>query len=195
MKNNTLKKILVFSMLVVAVLACAALFVVVIDVVRKDSGIISDIDMSSDHIDGEEADQNTTDTADSSDDLVTDDNVFTFSEADRKYYNTDTLIKVNTFDYYSDSITGLSDTMYTEEEMYRVLEEKGAEFAGTCGMPLDEYQDAMNRKWTDCTEYDQEVITTDFSLSEKYHYTDIVETMKILSRHEGVYLYDIGETT
>ena len=117
------------------------------------------------------------------------------SEEEKLLYGTETLKKVNLFDYYTDSITGLSDTMYSEEEITKVLKEKGAKFTGMPGMPLEEYRQAMERQWTDCTEYGRKVISAGFSLTKAYHYDEIVDVLKILSRYEGVYLYDIGETT
>lgn len=106
-----------------------------------------------------------------------------------------TLETVNSFDYFTDSITGISNTQYTVEELRTAIAERGATFGGTPGMPVEEYRAAMEYKWTDCTQYGIEPEKIDFSLTDKYRYKDLENILKILSGYEGVYLYDIGRTT
>lgn len=110
-------------------------------------------------------------------------------------FSTDTLGKVNNFDYFTDSVTGVSDTQYTEEELEAAIKERGATYGGTPGMPVEEYRAAMERLWIDCTQYGSNIELIDFSLTKKYRYSELESILGKLSRYEGVYLYDIGRTT
>ncbi|MCR5324696.1 MAG: hypothetical protein K6E85_15675 [Lachnospiraceae bacterium] len=107
----------------------------------------------------------------------------------------ETLVKVNNFDYFSDSVTGVTDKQYTVEELEAAIKERGATFGGTPGMPVEEYKEAMAREWIDCTQYGSEPEFIDFSLTKEYRYADLENILMNLSRYDGVYLYDIGIST
>lgn len=106
----------------------------------------------------------------------------------------ETIDKVNSLDYFVLSSTGLTSEAYSKTEISERIADY-ARFEGNPGMPVAEYAEAMNAKWEDCTDYenDPEVICLD--ISESYTYDNLVEMMVKLSAYDGVYLYKIGETT
>lgn len=109
----------------------------------------------------------------------------------------DTLKYVNEFDYYSDSVTGLTKESYTRKEIEDRLKDYGT-FDGPMGMPVKEYKEAMNAKWVDVTKYEnqrKDPRTVELDLDKKYTYDDLVSFMEALSDREGVYMFDIGSTT
>ena len=108
---------------------------------------------------------------------------------------TETLKKVNSFDYFTDSVTGISSKKWSKSTVKNNIANFSAQFSGPNGMPLEEYKAAMEQVWTDCTVYNREPEKIDFSLTKSYTYNDLIKFMKLLSRYEGVYLYDIGCTT
>ena len=106
-----------------------------------------------------------------------------------------TVKSVNRFDYFEDSVTHITNEAYTREEINKLIEPYGT-FDGPMGMPVEEYKEAMDYKWTDCTEYKKKAPTNiTIDLTKKYRYSTLVNIMKKLSRIDGVYLFDIGETT
>ncbi|MCR5331573.1 MAG: hypothetical protein K6E62_10380, partial [Lachnospiraceae bacterium] len=108
---------------------------------------------------------------------------------------TKTIETVNSFDYFTDSVTQVTDTQFTEEELKEAIESFGSTYTGTPGMPVGEYKEAMEYKWVDLTEYGIEPEHIDFSITEKYRYEKLEEFLRILSRYEGVTLFDIGRST
>ena len=109
-------------------------------------------------------------------------------------YETETLRKVNTFDYYSDSISTLSEEPMTADEISAAIKKYGT-YLGTPGMSDKLYRDAMSQKWEDATDRKHEFKPISFSLTKRYTYDDLVNVMKKLSRIEGVNLYVIGKST
>ena len=103
----------------------------------------------------------------------------------------------NTFDYFSDSVTGLTSKSYTRKEIEELIKDYGS-FTGPMGMPVNEYKEAMNAKWIDCTRYEKwgkSFTKFELDVSKAYTYDRMVYYMEKLSCIEGVYLFDIGETT
>ncbi len=109
-------------------------------------------------------------------------------------YETETLRKVNTFDYYSDSISTLSEDSMTAEEISAAIKKYGT-YLGAPGMSDKLYRDAMSQKWEDATDRKHEFKPISFSLTKRYTYDDLVNVMKKLSRIDGVNLYVIGKST
>ncbi|MBP5331675.1 MAG: hypothetical protein J6Y89_07465 [Lachnospiraceae bacterium] len=105
-----------------------------------------------------------------------------------------TLVTANSFDYYADSVTGLTDESYTTDEINRLLKDYGV-FEGPAGMPVEEYKEAMEQEWTDATVYNKKVQKIAINITKSYTYSKIVSFLKILSHRDGVYLFDIGSTT
>ena len=119
--------------------------------------------------------------------------VFSSAALDRTK-STDTLKTVNSFDYYSDSITGCSSDKMSVSAIKKSISAFNANFTGPDGMPVKEYKAAMEQIWTDCTVYNSEPEKISFSLTQTYKYDELVSIMKKLSRYPGVYLYDIGSS-
>ena len=113
---------------------------------------------------------------------------------DDTVYETETLRQVNTFDYYADSISTLSDEPMTKDEISVAIKKYG-EYLGTPGMSDKLYREAMSQKWEDATDRKHEFKPVSFSLTKSYTYDDLVDVMKKLSRIEGVNLYIIGKST
>lgn len=108
-----------------------------------------------------------------------------------------TVATANSFDYVSDSVTGLSTEMLSREEIETLMKDYG-KFDGPMGMPFEEYKEAMSAKWTDCTRYRLWGKTTkdiNIDLTRAYTYDHLIRFMSYLSGREGVYLFDIGETS
>lgn len=106
----------------------------------------------------------------------------------------ETLKKVNSFDYYNDSISTLSDKRYSPQEIGELIADYGT-FIGAPGMSDKLYRKAMEQEWTDLTDYKHAYSKTTLDLSKKYTYNDLAFIMKKLSRIDGVYMYRIGEST
>lgn len=104
-----------------------------------------------------------------------------------------TLRLMKKHDYVAESTTGLSD----EQLPFAELRERVAEYGmiHTPGMPYEEYVEAMNQEWIDVTDYDGEPEKITVDITETMNYDNYVETLKKLSRYDGVYLYQIGKST
>ncbi|MGB4661056.1 MAG: M14 family metallopeptidase, partial [Mobilitalea sp.] len=63
------------------------------------------------------------------------------------------------------------------------------------GMPYAEYKDAMEYEWKDCTDYKTKHTKITLDIKKTMNYSTYVNTLKRLSRYEGVYLYKIGKST
>ena len=107
---------------------------------------------------------------------------------------TATLRIVNHFDYYSDSISTLSEEPMTRKEISDAIAKYG-KFIGPLGMPDDLYREAMEQKWEDATDRKNSFEPVDFDLNGRYTYNSMVNILKNLSRIDGVNLYKIGEST
>ena len=109
-------------------------------------------------------------------------------------YATKTLQMINTFDYYTHSVSPLSEKQMTKKQISKAIEKYGT-FTGGSGMPDDLYREAMEQKWEDMTDYKNKYETILFNIGNSYTYNNLVSIMKKLSRIDGVYLYKIGKTT
>lgn len=103
-----------------------------------------------------------------------------------------TLEEVNSFDFLTDSCTGLSTRELSTAEITKKLASYGTFTGG--GMPYSEYSEAMEQEWTDCTVYGKTPSAVKVDINTAYKYSDLVNIMESLSQYEGVYLYDIGDT-
>lgn len=104
-----------------------------------------------------------------------------------------TLEEMKKHDYFEESITGIS----TEKIDDKILKENLKQFGELIskGMPTIEYKNAMNYQWQDMTEYNKEPILISIDISKVMNYNAYVQTLKELSRYDGVYLYKIGKST
>ena len=111
------------------------------------------------------------------------------------YLSTPTLRDANTFDYIADSVINPDEKMKSADKIADELKKNyGCRYLTSIpGMPLDEYKEAFSYLWKNCT-VKKKPIELSLDISEKYSYDTIVKYMKALSRYEGVYLYQIGET-
>ena len=105
-----------------------------------------------------------------------------------------TIKVVNSFDYFSDSVTDINKEQMTLKELKNDISQYGT-LVGNIGMTTKDYKETMNYKWKDCTEYEKQYDDINIDLNESYTYENLVEMMKKLSRIDGVYLYKIGEST
>ncbi len=104
-----------------------------------------------------------------------------------------TLAKMATIDYYADSVSELSDTQLSVNEIKKLISKYG-KFDGNPGMPVEEYRAAMEYHWIDYTVYNKEPSAVSIDIAAAHTYDDYVKIMRQLSRYEGVYLYEIGFT-
>ncbi|MCR5830090.1 MAG: hypothetical protein K6F93_07085 [Lachnospiraceae bacterium] len=109
-------------------------------------------------------------------------------------FETETLKVVNHFDYYADSVSNLSDTPLTSQEIASSFGRFGS-YIGNPGMPDSLYKEAMDQKWEDVTDRKNTYTPVDFNIEERYTYKSIVNIMRQLSRIDGVNMYKIGKTT
>lgn len=108
-------------------------------------------------------------------------------------YRSSTLKKMSTYDYAGKSVTGIS----TKKESVKNLQAKLKSFGtlyGT-GMPYEEFRNAMSYEWQDATQYDKKTSKITVDITKSMDYNTYVNTLKQLSRYEGVYLYIIGKST
>jgi len=115
-------------------------------------------------------------------------------QVSQEVFETETLKKVNHFDYYTDSVSTLSETPLTSKEISDNIAKYGT-FLGTPGMPDYLYREAMEQKWEDCTDRKKEFEPITFSLKKAYTYNSLVAILFNLSRIDGVNLYKIGRST
>ncbi|MBQ6090121.1 MAG: hypothetical protein IJL07_02525 [Lachnospiraceae bacterium] len=116
------------------------------------------------------------------------------SESEDSVFETETLKIVNHFDYFTDSISPLSEKAMSKSEITKALAPYG-KYLGTPGMPVYAYRDAMEQKWEDVTERDKKFTGVEIDLEKRYTYNSLVSIMKKLSRIDGVNLYKIGKST
>lgn len=104
-----------------------------------------------------------------------------------------TLELMKTIDYVASSVTGLSDKQLD----LNILNKEMAQYGKIKydGMPYEEYKNAMNYSWEDLTEYDETIEKITIDITKTIDYSQYVEYLKLLSRYEGVYLYQIGKST
>lgn len=105
----------------------------------------------------------------------------------------ETLITMSQFDYVGDSVTGISKKKQSVATLQKKVNKYGTLYFE--GMPYNEYKHAMEYQWTDCTVYNKEPVNLTIDITKTMDYNKYVNTLKKLSRYEGVYLYKIGEST
>ena len=109
-------------------------------------------------------------------------------------YATETLRMINTFDYYSHSVSTVSEKALTAKEISAAMKNYGT-YIGSSGMPDDLYREAMEQKWEDVTDRKNKYETVSFNIKDRYTYNSLVNVMRQLSRIEGVSLYKIGKSS
>ena len=97
------------------------------------------------------------------------------------------------YDYVGNSVTQVSTKKLSIKELQKQVNKYGTLVRD--GMPYKEYVEAMSYQWKDCTDYKSkpEKITVD--ITKTMDYKTYVDTLKKLSRYDGVYLYKIGKST
>ncbi len=116
------------------------------------------------------------------------------TEEEAVVYATETLRMINTFDYYTHSVSPLSEEPLTSKEISQKLQKYGT-YLGTPGMPDALYREAMEQKWEDATDRKNKYETITFDLKSRYTYNSLVNIMVNLSRIDGVNLYRIGKSS
>ncbi|NLP33912.1 MAG: hypothetical protein GX359_01810 [Clostridiales bacterium] len=104
-----------------------------------------------------------------------------------------TLELMKEHDYVAESTTGLSEKQLPFEELRKRVAKYG--MLHTPGMPFEEYKETMNQEWIDVTDYNGEPEKIKVDITETMNYDSYVDTLKKLSRYDGVYLYQIGKST
>lgn len=105
----------------------------------------------------------------------------------------DTLQRMANYDYIGNSVTGISKEKSSVQTLQSYVKAYGKLY-GT-GMPYGEYIKAMSNQWKDATEYDRNPSKVKVDLTKSMDYASYVDTLKKLSRYDGVYLYKIGRST
>ncbi len=108
-------------------------------------------------------------------------------------FRSKTLEQMSTYDYVSNSITGISTEKVPVKTLQNDIKEYGTLY-GT-GMPFEEYKAAMEYQWEDVTQYDKKPVKISVDINKTLNYKTYVDTLKKLSRYEGVYLYIIGKSS
>lgn len=108
-------------------------------------------------------------------------------------FRSETLNKMSDYDYVGKSVTGVSKRKETVKSLQSKVQAYGTLYG--IGMPYEEYQNAMSYLWTDATEYDKKPVKITVNIKNSMNYSSYVNTLKKLSRYEGVYLYKIGKST
>ncbi|MCR5432174.1 MAG: hypothetical protein K6E95_06425 [Lachnospiraceae bacterium] len=109
-------------------------------------------------------------------------------------FSTKTLETINTFDYYSHSISNLSEDPLTFGEISALMKNYGT-YIGSPGMSDDLYKEAMEQQWEDCTVRDKDFEPISFDITAAYTYNSLINILYMLSRIDGVNLYKIGKST
>ena len=104
-----------------------------------------------------------------------------------------TLRLMDGYDYVGSSTTSVKYIKTSLKDLNKGLAKYGK--LQTAGMPYKEYKEAMSYKWKDLTEYNKKPSKINIDLAETINYKTYVDTLKKLSRYDGVYLYDIGKST
>lgn len=108
-------------------------------------------------------------------------------------FRSKTLQLMSEYDYLSNSVTGLSDKKIAVKTLQSSMLSFGKLYGS--GMPYNEYKEAMLNQWVDVTEYDKKPSKITVDITKSMNYDAYVNTLKKLSRYEGVYLYKIGKST
>jgi hypothetical protein len=97
------------------------------------------------------------------------------------------------YDYVRKSVTGLSTKKTPIKTLQSMVKNYGKLYS--TGMPFDEYKEAMSKVWEDVTDYKSKPVKMSVDLTKTMDYNAYVNTLKKLSRYDGVYLYKIGKST
>lgn len=97
------------------------------------------------------------------------------------------------YDYVMNSVTGISKAKKSLANLKSLVKNYGTLYGN--GMPFKEYIEAMEYIWTDATEYTKEPVKLSVDIKKTMNYETYVNTLKKLSRIEGVFLYKIGKST
>jgi hypothetical protein len=97
------------------------------------------------------------------------------------------------YDYVGSSVTGISKKKLPVKTLQKSVEDYGRLYGK--GMPYSEYKAAMLNQWVDATEYGKKPVKISVNLTKTMDYDTYVDTLKKLSRYDGVYLYKIGKST
>ncbi len=129
--------------------------------------------------------------------VVLSDSILTsrFETLARRNLASKTLKDANELDFVALSTTGIEGEQMSLKELQNDTAAKGGKFVGEAtGMPFDEYKEAMEYKWTDCTQYNKKIKNVSLDIAKSYTYDKLVSMMKTFSRNDGVWLYKIGST-
>ncbi|MDF2590497.1 MAG: putative exported carboxypeptidase [Anaerocolumna sp.] len=97
------------------------------------------------------------------------------------------------YDYVGNSVTNISIKKLSLRTLQNQIKNFGKLYG--YGMPIKEYTEAMSNKWIDVTEYNKKPVKITIDISKTMDYKTYVDTLKKLSRYDGVYLYKIGKST
>ena len=103
-----------------------------------------------------------------------------------------TVEKVNSFDYVEAFTTGISTKQFTVKQIQEQVKNFG-KFDSSKGMSFTNFKIAMNQEWEDVTEKGKaSKVTVD--IATQFDYKKITDTMKQLSKYDGVMLIKFGHT-
>lgn len=97
------------------------------------------------------------------------------------------------YDYVGSSVTDVSTKKLPIKDLQKQVKEFGTLVRD--GMPYREYVAAMSYQWKDCTDYQSKPTKITIDITKTMDYKSYVDTLKKLSRYDGVYLYKIGKST
>ena len=103
-----------------------------------------------------------------------------------------TTVKDANSDIYEKFISYSGELLSTSEVSEKI--KAYGSYSGGRGMTLQEYKEAMGKKWRDLTLYNKKNIEVTIDLSKQYRYSELGKIMRNLSSHDGVYLYSIGKS-
>lgn len=104
-----------------------------------------------------------------------------------------TLQRMAEYDYVGNSVTNVSANKLSTKELQKLVKKFGTLVRD--GMPYQEYVEAMSYQWKDCTDYKSKTTKITVDITKTMDYKIYVDTLKKLSRYDGVYLYNIGKST
>ncbi len=97
------------------------------------------------------------------------------------------------YDYVGNSLTQVSNKKLSIKELQKQVNKFGTLVRD--GMPYKEYVEAMSYQWKDFTDYKSRPSKITVDITKTMDYKTYVDTLKKLSRYDGVYLYKIGKST
>lgn len=115
-------------------------------------------------------------------------------EVESVYAKSTSVEEANAYDY-TKTMSSLGAEPYTFDELRTIYKPYGTLSNEFYGMPEAEYLDAINNPWVDVTHYEYDPEPINFSLETQYTYDELMSKCMLLSRHDGVYMYNIGTST